>query len=84
VTWLDLALSLFFTMMLGAAWFALRAVPSAWFSYLRNQALWSVQKVVFLDAGLLIWISVGLGLALLAGCIAALLAGSSLKVFRDL
>jgi hypothetical protein len=83
IAWLDLALSAFFASMLLAAWFALRLIPPVWISYLRNQALWSLQKAIYLDTGLLVWLAVGMALAAIAAGV-AIVATDSLKVFRNL
>jgi hypothetical protein len=83
VTWLDLALSLFFTGMLAVVWFALQAVPQAWVIYWRNQALWSLQKVLYLDTGPLTWLIAGLTLAALAAGITAALSANTLKISQN-
>jgi hypothetical protein len=71
ITWLDLALSLF-----GAGMLALTGILWSWLpapvaDYLRMQALYEGQQLVYLDRPVLIWCGLALA-ALLAGVLAGL------------
>ncbi len=79
ITWLDLALSLF-----GAGMLALTGILWSWLpapvaDYLRMQALYQGQQLLYLDRPLLIWCGLAVA-ALLAGLAAGMWSCVSLGV----
>ena len=72
-TWVDLALSLFGAVMLALGWLFVGLLPQPWGEYLRLQALWSLQRLWYLNSDLLLWCCLAL-VVLAAGLAAGVLS----------
>ncbi len=70
VGWLDLALSLFASLMIATVWLAWLAIPANWQDYLRMLALWNLEKLWYLDANLIAWCALAVVALLVCGAIA--------------